>query len=386
MSAMPSNYVPFHSPNEPSFHTYEYDESSTNDEGAYDTDQTFPMKYDNEGPCTRNRKPVTPDVAGDIHLNSADGFSPPAHSQHIPREEAHFRQFSNSHKVTRAPRQQYEMREMGSLPVPKHNSTIQPLDTQPLLCRQPEVAQPEYHSLDRKSSPKHPTHDVASISAPSTPQTTSGRRCRTSDGWPVQKHHSEIIYCREEGALHDLVLRSNSVQDGGTARKPRVFITYANDGKKHVNRILKMAYYLMQHNIDVAIDVAEQKLFSQDKMGWIERRFRGADKVTVVISPEYFRVIGGNEVSWNNVSQDDFSPHGLNTRYIHKLMQTEYLENRCRNNRFMPVVFTESGANRQHVPQWLDNTLIYNWPRHDKSLIMHVKDCYWYYDILDFGT
>ena len=272
--------------------------------------------------------------------------------------------------------------EMSPMEVSYNCSMFPPMETELLLEQQ--NTQPEYHSLNRRPVPKQPLADAASVSAPATPQAALTRRRTTQDGRPVQRHHSETITA--EASVPFMLVKSISVPDGST-EKLRVFITFAKDNKDHVEEVLRLADFLKRHNLKVAIDMAEQEKIARDKMGWIERRFRGADKVIAVISPEYWRVIGGNKISWDNMSpRDAFSPHGLNTRYIHRLMQTEYLGKRCANKRFMPVVFPKSGAQTQHVPEWLNNTLVYTWPRNAKALVMHTKDCYWYDEILDSGT
>ncbi len=86
--------------------------------------------------------------------------------------------------------------------------------------------------------------------------------------------------------------------------------------------------------------------------------FFQADFVFVVISPQY-KVDADRSTDF--AEKEDLSYHGLHTRYIHRLMQTEYVKNACKNFRFVPLIFHSSGANRDHVPEWLQNTLMYRY-------------------------
>ena len=81
-----------------------------------------------------------------------------------------------------------------------------------------------------------------------------------------------------------------------------------------------------------------------------------ADFVFVAISPQYKRD-ADRSTEFENGEQITY--HGLHTRYIYRLMQNEYTNSMCKNYRFVPLIFTASGARMEHVPEWLKNTLIY---------------------------
>ena len=66
----------------------------------------------------------------------------------------------------------------------------------------------------------------------------------------------------------------------------------------------------------------------------------------------------------------DPSDTNLSTRYIYKMMQTEYFQNGSVNRRFIPVLM--SGSTRQHVPGWLQNTIVYTWPASYKDLFFYM--------------
>ncbi len=76
----------------------------------------------------------------------------------------------------------------------------------------------------------------------------------------------------------------------------------------------------------------------------------------VVISPQYKHDADASDFDSGG---EQITYHGLHTRYIYRLMQNEYTQNMCRNFRFVPLIFHASGATKDHVPGWLQNTLIY---------------------------
>uniref|UniRef100_A0AAY4E4A5 SEFIR domain-containing protein n=1 Tax=Denticeps clupeoides TaxID=299321 RepID=A0AAY4E4A5_9TELE len=76
--------------------------------------------------------------------------------------------------------------------------------------------------------------------------------------------------------------------------------------------------------------------------------------IIIIISPKYHKTVTSAAVGTEN-------DETLNTVYIHKQIQNEFIQNGCRNFRFVPILFP--GAQKCHVPTWLQNTHIYSWPR-----------------------
>ena len=353
-----------------SFHTCE--DGSGNSQYEDDKDQTIPMPVDRfpGNRCHEHRS--TKDISGNgvghhqiiaRHVpkrdHPEDNFYPPDFDHMgMSSSPAHYIEPSDLHEGERCPR--------GTLDPPNHIG-YNPKEATTLTG---------YNSMDTKHAvPRKCTH-ITSASAPSSPKAKPRQKKNTMH---KHRHSDGLVTSSEDFAKFQRRLLKPSLSHPSNPKpKTKVFITYANDDKKHLNCVLDMAHFLQEKNIAVAIDVKERRDMAIDKMGWLDGHFHGVHKVIVAISPEYFRTIGGNSGSMTIRPEDVFSEQGLNTLYIYKKMQIELRNRRCQNERFMPVVFRESKATMDHVPTWLQNTLVYYWPEHVMDIVMHAKGCYWY--------
>ncbi|XP_069560034.1 E3 ubiquitin ligase TRAF3IP2 isoform X1 [Brachyistius frenatus] len=136
----------------------------------------------------------------------------------------------------------------------------------------------------------------------------------------------------------------------------RVFVTYEADNDKHVNEVINFVALLRHNGFDTHIDIFEQQFRSISKIDFMERYLSEKEYlIIIIISPKYYETVTASPVG---LETDERT---FNTVYIHKQLQNEFIQNGSKNFRFIPILFP--GAKKCHVPNWLQNTHVYGWPR-----------------------
>ncbi|KAK7904205.1 hypothetical protein WMY93_016812 [Mugilogobius chulae] len=137
-----------------------------------------------------------------------------------------------------------------------------------------------------------------------------------------------------------------------------VFITYSSDAS---SEILPFAEFLNKQGFRPTIDIVDIPVNCSDVNSWRDGFLKDSSTlILIVISPKYKADVEGNAMD----------NQGLHTKYIHSMMQNEFVQQGSLNFRFIPVLFLN--ASQEHVPSWLQNTKVYNWPHHSEDLLLRL--------------
>nr|XP_046269135.1 uncharacterized protein LOC124072048 isoform X2 [Scatophagus argus] len=137
-----------------------------------------------------------------------------------------------------------------------------------------------------------------------------------------------------------------------------VFITYSSDAS---SEIVPFVDFLTKQGFRTAIDIFDSPVRRMDINKWKDSHLKDPSTLIIIaISPKYKADIEGSVVD----------SHSLHTRYIHTMMQNEFIQQGSLNFRFIPVLFVR--ASQKHIPIWLQNTRFYRWPQDTEDLLLRL--------------
>ncbi|XP_061599872.1 E3 ubiquitin ligase TRAF3IP2-like isoform X2 [Cololabis saira] len=137
-----------------------------------------------------------------------------------------------------------------------------------------------------------------------------------------------------------------------------VFITYSSDVS---SEMVTFVDFLTKQGFRPAIDLFDNPIRRLDISKWTDTYLKDlSTPIIIAISPKYKADTEGSAVD----------SHGLQTKYINSMIQSQFIQQGCLNFRFIPVLFF--GASQKHVPSWLQNTRVYRWPQDTEDLVLRL--------------
>ncbi|CAK6956181.1 uncharacterized protein LOC128361786 [Scomber scombrus] len=242
----------------------------------------------------------------------------------------------------------------------RHSTSMTSLEQPMSLRSNPPSADFGHHTLSPYSCPP----PGAACCAQCPPEAFNRGPVANKHFWP-QYHPAYGPYyqgdCRLPGAGytqigHNAPAPEKPYSTPLSLEQRRVFVTYEADDDKHVKEIINFVALLRHNGFDTHIDIFEQQFRSISKIDFMERYLSEKEYlIIIIISPKYYETVTASPVGLENDERT------FNTVYIHKQLQNEFIQNGSKNFRFIPILFP--GAKKCHVPNWLQNTHVYGWPR-----------------------
>ncbi|XP_077395351.1 E3 ubiquitin ligase TRAF3IP2-like [Festucalex cinctus] len=133
----------------------------------------------------------------------------------------------------------------------------------------------------------------------------------------------------------------------------KIFITHSSDLSCEMIGLVDL---LSKHGFQPSMDTIDETFTNMDITTWEDTIIKDSSTpIIVAISPRYKADIEGRVV---------------HTKYIHSMMQHEFIQQGSLNFRFIPVLFLD--ASQKDVPGWLQNTRVYRWPRDADDLLLRL--------------
>ncbi|XP_054653085.1 E3 ubiquitin ligase TRAF3IP2-like [Dunckerocampus dactyliophorus] len=170
---------------------------------------------------------------------------------------------------------------------------------------------------------------------------------------------TSVAACETAMAAASSSSHAHEKRQSKDAEQRNIYITYSSDSS---SEMIALVDVLSKHGFQPATGTVDQTCTDVDDTEWEDTFLKDpSTPVIVAISPRYKADIEG-------CVEDS---RGLHTKYIHTLMQHEFIQKGSLNFRFIPVLFLNTS--QKHVPGWLQNTRVYRWPQDTDDLLLRLS-------------
>lgn len=144
----------------------------------------------------------------------------------------------------------------------------------------------------------------------------------------------------------------------------KVFVTYAGDSKKHIQKVLNLCRCLEKNGFTCCMDMFDKRMPQeeiQNRQEWCAQRYIESDFVLMCVSRQYKIEVDMYE------SQQMIDDSELHIQYIYSLMLKEVNQVGARSTKAIPLLF--EGSAEDDIPEWLRNNYVYKWPHQYRDLL-----------------
>ncbi|KAK3103735.1 hypothetical protein FSP39_021459 [Pinctada imbricata] len=153
-----------------------------------------------------------------------------------------------------------------------------------------------------------------------------------------------------------------------------IYVTLADDSEQHVEEVANFCKSLEDEGFKIDFDYVAS-LIKNGPMNinhWRDQHFTEANLVLVCVSPRYAEYCSPNSNTDTLIYERIPNENRLAVRYIFNHIRSEIKDEYCKNKRFIPIVFMNSGGSHLNIPRCLRIAWPFYFPYDEELLKDHI--------------
>lgn len=139
---------------------------------------------------------------------------------------------------------------------------------------------------------------------------------------------------------------------------------YEKESSSVMSDVLSLETALKVAGIFPRVDYREEELRGLNKNRWLEDCMESSSVIIICVNPSFKSIIK----SYRTKSDEDDA--NSETYFLMDMLITKYRSEACRNYNVLPLLI--AGAKYMDSPVWLQNTIVYRWPKDCEKLIQRI--------------